>query len=108
MGQSYVTSGKHEVIRPFFESLQLASCLIFYAYFFSLQSGCFGWMSLTFFINQETPEVFDLPTKVPIVKAAAGWAHCVAVTGCMPTCTFCLYLVEYFTCHTRKKVEHLN
>ncbi|URD78864.1 E3 ubiquitin-protein ligase [Musa troglodytarum] len=40
MGQSYVTSGKHE----------------------------------------ETPEVFDLPTKVPIVKAAAGWAHCVAVT----------------------------
>ncbi|URD78863.1 E3 ubiquitin-protein ligase [Musa troglodytarum] len=41
MGQSYVTSGKHE----------------------------------------ETPEVFDLPTKVPIVKAAAGWAHCVAVTA---------------------------
>ncbi|XP_042467016.1 ultraviolet-B receptor UVR8-like isoform X1 [Zingiber officinale] len=41
MGQSYVTSGKHE----------------------------------------ETPEVFDLPTEVPIVKAAAGWAHCVAVTA---------------------------
>ncbi|KAG6488854.1 hypothetical protein ZIOFF_050108 [Zingiber officinale] len=45
MGQSYVTSGKHE----------------------------------------ETPEVFDLPTEVPIVKAAAGWAHCVAVTGAMIT-----------------------
>ncbi|XP_042411437.1 ultraviolet-B receptor UVR8-like isoform X1 [Zingiber officinale] len=41
MGQSYVTSGKHE----------------------------------------ETPEVFDLPTEVPIVTAAAGWAHCVAVTA---------------------------
>ncbi|XP_065045477.1 ultraviolet-B receptor UVR8-like isoform X1 [Musa acuminata AAA Group] len=41
MGQSYVTSGKHE----------------------------------------ETPEVFHLPTEVPIVKAAAGWAHCVAVTA---------------------------
>ncbi|XP_020102197.1 ultraviolet-B receptor UVR8 isoform X3 [Ananas comosus] len=41
MGQSYVTSGKHE----------------------------------------ETPEAFPLPTEAPIVKAAAGWAHCVAVTA---------------------------
>ncbi|URD78860.1 E3 ubiquitin-protein ligase [Musa troglodytarum] len=48
MGQSYVTSGKHE----------------------------------------ETPEVFDLPTKVPIVKAAAGWAHCVAVTDTGALLTF--------------------
>lgn len=29
----------------------------------------------------ETPEPFPLPTEVSIVKAAAGWAHCVAVTG---------------------------
>ncbi|THU51798.1 hypothetical protein C4D60_Mb06t34820 [Musa balbisiana] len=41
MGQSYVTSGKHE----------------------------------------EASEVFHLPTEVPIVKAAAGWAHCVAVAA---------------------------
>ncbi|CAL9046332.1 ultraviolet-B receptor UVR8-like isoform X1 [Musa acuminata AAA Group] len=41
MGQSYVTSGKHE----------------------------------------ETPAIFDLPTEVPIIMAAAGWAHCVAVTA---------------------------
>ncbi|XP_049375327.1 ultraviolet-B receptor UVR8-like isoform X5 [Solanum verrucosum] len=27
-----------------------------------------------------TPEPFPLPTEDPIVKAAAGWAHCVSVT----------------------------
>ncbi|XP_072974795.1 uncharacterized protein [Typha angustifolia] len=41
MGQSYVTSGKHE----------------------------------------ETPEAFPLPTEAAIMKAAAGWAHCVAATA---------------------------
>ncbi|KAE9598772.1 putative regulator of chromosome condensation 1/beta-lactamase-inhibitor protein II [Lupinus albus] len=30
----------------------------------------------------ETPEPFPLPTDASIVKAAAGWAHCVAVTDC--------------------------
>ncbi|XAR66242.1 hypothetical protein NMG60_11012398 [Bertholletia excelsa] len=29
----------------------------------------------------ETPEPFPLPTEAPVVKAAAGWAHCVAATG---------------------------
>ncbi|XP_040987744.1 ultraviolet-B receptor UVR8-like isoform X4 [Juglans microcarpa x Juglans regia] len=28
----------------------------------------------------ETPESFPLPTEASIVKAASGWAHCVAVT----------------------------
>ncbi|XP_015876568.2 ultraviolet-B receptor UVR8 isoform X1 [Ziziphus jujuba] len=28
----------------------------------------------------ETPEPFPLPTEASILKAAAGWAHCVAVT----------------------------
>ncbi|GLT93047.1 hypothetical protein SLE2022_108530 [Rubroshorea leprosula] len=28
----------------------------------------------------ETPEPFPLPTEASIVKAAAGWAHCVAIT----------------------------
>lgn len=32
-------------------------------------------------IFQETPEPFPLPTEASIVKAAAGWAHCVSVTG---------------------------
>ncbi|KAK8950606.1 Ultraviolet-B receptor UVR8 [Platanthera guangdongensis] len=41
LGQSYLTSGKHE----------------------------------------EVPEAFPLPAEADIVKAAAGWAHCVAVTG---------------------------
>ncbi|XP_061336383.1 ultraviolet-B receptor UVR8-like isoform X1 [Gastrolobium bilobum] len=30
----------------------------------------------------ETPEPFPLPTEASIVKAAAGWAHCVSVTDC--------------------------
>ncbi|CAA2976134.1 Hypothetical predicted protein [Olea europaea subsp. europaea] len=29
----------------------------------------------------EKPEPFPLPTETPIVKAAACWAHCVAITG---------------------------
>ena len=29
----------------------------------------------------EIPEPFPLPDEVLVVKAAAGWAHCVAVTG---------------------------
>uniref|UniRef100_A0A7C8ZR47 Uncharacterized protein n=1 Tax=Opuntia streptacantha TaxID=393608 RepID=A0A7C8ZR47_OPUST len=29
----------------------------------------------------EIPEPFPLPTDASIVRAAAGWAHCVAVTG---------------------------
>ncbi|XVF83740.1 hypothetical protein PTKIN_Ptkin16aG0515800 [Pterospermum kingtungense] len=28
----------------------------------------------------ETPEPFPLPTEASVVKAAAGWAHCIAVT----------------------------
>lgn len=35
---------------------------------------------LTAFIK-ETPEPFPLPTDDPVVKAAAGWAHIVSVTG---------------------------
>lgn len=27
------------------------------------------------------PEPFPLPTESSIVRAAAGWAHCVSVTG---------------------------
>ncbi|KAI5407466.1 hypothetical protein KIW84_053646, partial [Lathyrus oleraceus] len=30
----------------------------------------------------EIPEPFPLPNEVSIVKAAAAWAHCVAVTDC--------------------------
>ncbi|XP_038980993.1 ultraviolet-B receptor UVR8-like isoform X3 [Phoenix dactylifera] len=41
MGQSYLTSGKHE----------------------------------------KSPEAFSLPTEAAIVEAAAGWAHCIAVTA---------------------------
>lgn len=35
---------------------------------------------ITAFIK-ETPEPFPLPTDDPVVKAAAGWAHIVSVTG---------------------------
>lgn len=30
---------------------------------------------------KETPEPFPLPDGVSVVKASAGWAHCVVVTG---------------------------
>lgn len=30
---------------------------------------------------KKTPEAFLLPSEASIVKAAAGWAHCVSVTG---------------------------
>lgn len=33
------------------------------------------------FFLKETPEPFPLPTEASIVKAAAGWAHCAAITG---------------------------
>ncbi|KAE8692443.1 Regulator of chromosome condensation family protein isoform 2 [Hibiscus syriacus] len=39
-----------------------------------------GQSYLTSGKHGETPESFPLPTKAPIVKAAAGWAHCVSVT----------------------------
>lgn len=32
-------------------------------------------------IVKEMPEPFPLPAEVIIAKAAAGWAHCVSVTG---------------------------
>uniref|UniRef100_A0A0E0A078 RCC1-like domain-containing protein n=1 Tax=Oryza glumipatula TaxID=40148 RepID=A0A0E0A078_9ORYZ len=31
--------------------------------------------------HEETPEAFPLPSDIAIVRADAGWAHCVAITG---------------------------
>jgi hypothetical protein len=70
LGQSYVTSGKHGVL------LELHWVLIYY-YLLVL----FVKVTQMFLLVKETPEPFPLPTEVSIVKAAAGWAHCVAVTG---------------------------
>ncbi|KAK4359277.1 hypothetical protein RND71_021506 [Anisodus tanguticus] len=39
-----------------------------------------GQSYLTSGKHGETPEPFPVPTEDPIVKAAAGWAHCVSVT----------------------------
>ncbi|XP_068485359.1 ultraviolet-B receptor UVR8-like isoform X1 [Phaseolus vulgaris] len=39
-----------------------------------------GQSYLTSGKHGETPEPFPLPTEASIVQAAAGWAHCVAVT----------------------------
>ncbi|XP_034693894.1 ultraviolet-B receptor UVR8-like isoform X2 [Vitis riparia] len=39
-----------------------------------------GQSYLTSGQHGETPEPFPLPTEAPIVKAAAGWAHCVSLT----------------------------
>lgn len=75
LGPSYVTSGKHEVnLCHFFMPLVLVdislSILLIHA--------C--WTLLTFY-EQENPEPFPLQTDAAIVQAAAGWAHCVSVTG---------------------------
>jgi hypothetical protein len=70
MGQSYVTAGKHEVI--------------------TLMLSCFPapcekvqdlLLKIEYYTSQETPEAFPLPRGVAIVRADAGWAHCVAITG---------------------------
>lgn len=70
LGQSYVTSGKHGV-RHYF-GLLLISYFINYV---KLTGFSFNWLC------KEMPEPFPLPSEVSVVKAAAGWAHCVAVTG---------------------------
>ncbi|KAJ6983052.1 hypothetical protein NC653_026004 [Populus alba x Populus x berolinensis] len=40
----------------------------------AVRSTVYAW-------KDETPEAFPLPTEASIVKAAAGWAHCVAATA---------------------------
>ncbi|XP_027070596.1 uncharacterized protein [Coffea arabica] len=39
-----------------------------------------GQSYLTSGKHGETPEEFSLPTEAPVLKAAAGWAHCVSIT----------------------------
>nr|GMC99643.1 ultraviolet-B receptor UVR8-like isoform X2 [Ipomoea batatas] len=39
-----------------------------------------GQSYLTSGKHGETPEPFQLPTETPIMKASAGWAHCVSLT----------------------------
>jgi hypothetical protein len=68
MGQSYVTAGKHEVKPTYLLDLLLTTRMT------NITNGvrC---------PSQETPEAFPLPSDVAIVRADAGWAHCVAITG---------------------------
>ncbi|KAL3531784.1 hypothetical protein ACH5RR_005305 [Cinchona calisaya] len=40
-----------------------------------------GLSYLTSGKHGETPEEFSLPTEAPILEAAAGWAHCISITG---------------------------
>lgn len=70
-GQSYLTSGKHGVCGKSF-----LYGLIYIVSFELILLSSF----ITTFIK-EAPEPFPLPTEDPIMKAAAGWAHCVSVTG---------------------------
>lgn len=48
---------------------------------------------------KETPEPFPLPTEASIVRAAAGWAHCVSVTG-----NFLLGDCPFSTCFGMQKL----
>lgn len=66
-----MTSGKHGVME----------C---YITFFLLAMDCAMHFSITYLftdIVKEMPEPFPLPSEVIIARAAAGWAHCVSVTG---------------------------
>jgi len=56
--------------------------LFYYLFFLCQQTNISG------LFVKETPEPFPLPTEASIVKAAAGWAHCVAVTGKVDFLTF--------------------
>lgn len=73
LGQSYVTSGKHGVVQL---SLILYVCGFLHR-FPPKKLTC----NFLIFSVKETPEPFPLPTEASIVKAAAGWAHCVSATG---------------------------
>lgn len=41
---------------------------------------CFDFDFILYFVK-EIPEAFLLPSDAEVVKAVAGWAHCVSVTG---------------------------
>ncbi len=54
-------------------------------------------------VVKETPEPFPLPTEASVVKAAAGWAHCVSVTGTL-SFQFLIYLVINCNFQTLKNI----
>lgn len=62
-----------------------------------LSSLCPFWKPLTSLkihgkcFLQERPEPFPLPSESPIMQAAAGWAHCVVVTGVL----FCMACMQH-------------
>lgn len=69
-GQSYMTSGKHGVIHIYSSSQDFNVCL----------DLVLIWNFLIAIV-EDTPEPFPLPTQALVLMAAAGWAHCVTVTG---------------------------
>ena len=74
--QSYITGGKHGVMNFNFDLLKYL--YILKLFMFELIS--FSCNAMAPFVKK-TPEAFLLPSEASIVKAAAGWAHCVSVTG---------------------------
>lgn len=75
VGQSFLTSGQHGVLHRHSN---------FFAIFFSYFSLRIILLLVPLQFVKETPEPFPLPTEAPIVNAAAGWAHCVSLTGTFP------------------------
>lgn len=61
---------------------------------------------------QEVPEPYPLSTDSPIVQAAGGWAHCVAVTGISSLFYLTLYILPsililfyFYTLHSNNNLH---
>ena len=55
---------------------------------------------------KEIPEPFPVPTEASIVRAAAGWAHCVAVTGKIDLLCLVGVMKEILKCYdTESRVQ---
>lgn len=55
---------------------------------------------------KEIPEPFPAPTEASIVRAAAGWAHCVAVTGKIDLLCLVGVMKEILKCYdTERRVQ---
>lgn len=69
-----MTSGKHGV-------LHYRLTILIHEFYVNIMFYLSVELTQMLVIVQEIPEPFPLPTEPSIVKAAAGWAHCVAATG---------------------------
>lgn len=58
------------------------------------------------YIVKEIPEPFPLPHEASVVKVAAGWAHCVSVTGILFYFGLRLLITRLFKGSEEKKLHN--